>query len=437
VTNIPCMTNLHLATFQTDITPPLGHPLCGGWVPPAKAVCDPLYALGVVLLGQGAPVVLCAVDWCEISNASYTLWQQRLAAAVGTVPERVAVHCVHQHDAPWPDEDLLQIARQAGDLPDPMDGPWCRAALERVAETARAACALARPLTHVEIGQARVHQIASNRRLLGPDGKVRAVRYTSCADPQLRAEPEGLIDPMLKTLSFWHEDTRLAALHYYAVHPCSYYGDGCVTADFVGHARQRRAAEDPGVLHVYFTGCAGNIGAGKYNDGAPQNRPLLAERLYQALAGSEQRTQRCEIDRLEWRTQGVVFPPDLRCSQAQCQDILLDRTQRQVDRYRAALRLVSIQRVQAGLPITLTSLFLTDRICLLHLPGEAFVEYQLFAQQQRPDCFVAVASYGDCATGYIPLAKSYEEGGYEPTDAYVAAGSEGLLREAITWLVQA
>ena len=72
---------------------------------------------------------------------------------------------------------------------------------------------------------------------------------------------------MLRTLSFWDGDTPLAALHYYATHPMSYYGDGRVSADFCGLARQKLQDEDPNVFQVYFNGCAGNVTAGKYNDG--------------------------------------------------------------------------------------------------------------------------------------------------------------------------
>ena len=46
------MPALHLATFACDVTPPLGHPLCGGWIEPVRGVDDPLRAVGVVLLGM-------------------------------------------------------------------------------------------------------------------------------------------------------------------------------------------------------------------------------------------------------------------------------------------------------------------------------------------------------------------------------------------------
>ena len=38
--------NLHLGTFRFDVTPPLGHSLCGGWIKPVVGVDDPLEAIG-------------------------------------------------------------------------------------------------------------------------------------------------------------------------------------------------------------------------------------------------------------------------------------------------------------------------------------------------------------------------------------------------------
>src|SRR5262249_31580357 len=108
------MPPLHIATFRSDVTPPLGHPLCGGWIEPVRAVDDPLYAIGVVLLGVGQRIVLCAVDWCGLRNDANLAWRKTLAEAVHTVPENVAVQCVHQHNAPFVDveaEKLLEAAK--------------------------------------------------------------------------------------------------------------------------------------------------------------------------------------------------------------------------------------------------------------------------------------------------------------------------------------
>ena len=82
-------------------------------------------------------------------------------------------------------------------------------------------------------------------------------------------------------------------------------------------------------------------------------------------------------------------------------------------------------------PIPFSCLHLGEQVAIAHLPGETFIEYQLHAQAARPDAFVAVAGYGDLGTGYITLASSFAEGGYEPQDAFVSGASEALMRTAI------
>ena len=257
---------IQLSTFKADITPPIGHPLCAGWYPPAKAIADPLSALGLILVPEGdMPIVLCALDWAELSNGDYDRWCGALAAAVQTTAERVAVHCIHAHDTPWPDRDAQDILDAHGHPAVIMAGDWAEQVRADAADAATAAMDHMQPCTEISVGEAKVDRIASNRRVMGPDGRVAAVRWTKTQDPEVRAAPEGLIDPLLKTIGFWQGDRALAVLHYYAVHPTSMDRTGLVTPDFVGLARNRRSAEQ-GVSHIYFTGCAGNITAGKYNE---------------------------------------------------------------------------------------------------------------------------------------------------------------------------
>src|SRR5437763_1737839 len=87
------------------------------------------------------------------------------------------------------------------------------------------------PLWALGIGQAKVEQVASNRRYLRADGKVAYNRMSRTTDPAIRAADEGTIDPFLKSLSFWDGDTPVAILSAYATHPMSYYGGGVVSAD--------------------------------------------------------------------------------------------------------------------------------------------------------------------------------------------------------------
>ena len=73
---------------------------------------------------------------------------------------------------------------------------------------------------------------------------------------------------------------------------------------------------------------------------------------------------------------------------------------------------------------------------MLHLPGEAFIEYQLAAQAMRPDGFICMAAYGDGSPGYIGTEISYSQGGYETgIVSRVAPEVEKVLMEAMRKLL--
>ena len=102
-----------VATFEADITIPIGHACMGGGVADAKEILDPLFAKGFVLLGAGEPIVVVALDWCQCNNDSYDRWRAGLANAAGTCAERVMLATVHQHDAPICDLTAQTVAGSA------------------------------------------------------------------------------------------------------------------------------------------------------------------------------------------------------------------------------------------------------------------------------------------------------------------------------------
>jgi len=427
------MPELHLAPFRSEVTPPLGHPLCGGWIEPVRGVDDPLWAIGVVLLGMGRPVVLCAVDWTGLRNEAHQRWRVALAEAAHTVPENVAVQCVHPHNAPFADVVAQQRIEEAK-APPSLDLKFFDDAVKRCTAAVRASLAQTTRFTHVGVGQAKVEQVASNRRIIGADGKVKFTRTSATKDPKVRAEPEGLVDPWLRTLSFWTGTQPLAALHYYATHPMSYYGDGRVSADFCGLARQKRQDEDAKVHQVYFTGCAGNVTAGKYNDGSAANRAVLRDRMHAAMTAAWQATERQPVAGWTWRVERVTLPPrtEKNFGEKESRKVLADAAKSKAQRNNAAFQLAWLQRANRAIDVTCLDF---GKVQVVHLPGEPFIEYQLHAQKLRPDATVCVAGYGDGGPGYLPPAQAYFEGGYEPTVALASADSEAILHKAMTKLL--
>lgn len=422
-----------IATFTCDVTPPLGTPIYSSYKP-LEIVEHPLLAKGVVLENSGRRYVLCAVDYCEICNSTHHLYRRLIAEAAGTDPAFVAVHTVHQHTAPMADSDAIRIFT-ASENPSPYPAiETFEEPAEHIADAVRASLAMMQPYDRVGVGQAQVERVASNRRIPIGDGKV-GFRASSCTDPAMIALPEGQIDPFLKTVTFANGDRPIARLHYYATHPQSFYGDPRASYDFAGMARERLQAEE-GVFQVYFNGCGGDIAAGKYNDRTPEAREGLYQRLYAGMAASAAATQLAPAPEIAWKNVPLTLLPREDGGYNETETRAKMQKTDGVWSQRIDAAMVLAWRARAEKPFDLTSLHMGD-VCMLHLPGEAMIDFQLYAQSLAPAKFVAVAAYADCAPAYICPEKSFPEGGYEPSASHTTPESEGRLRAAIRELLSA
>ena len=431
------MSLIKVATFAVDATPPVGSMMAYDVV--VRRDDLPLSCRGIAIIGADKPIVLCAVDWIGIANESQDVFKAALAKAAGTVPERVAVHTLHQHDAPDCNFTAEKLLKDAGAKElGRFDGTFARTVIDRAASALKAAVADAQPVTHYGWGEAEVKKVASNRRIKGPDGKVRATRYTATKDEKVRAEPEGVIDPVVSLLSFWNGNKPVAVLSYYACHPQSYYRTGVPSPDFPGIARFIRGQAVPEALHVHFNGAGGNVGAGKYNDGAKTNRVTLAMKLADGMDRAWTNTVKEPLKDgdIRWKFVPVALPTAKHLDEAKLKADLF-KTSVPLLSSRAADKLAWLQRCRSGHKININMLSVgTARV--LHMPGELFVEYQLTAKKWGSDRHVAMAAYGDYGPGYIGTEEAYGEGGYETSEGAsdVAPEVQGVLWSAMLQLLE-
>ena len=430
-TGSPDKTELKAATFDLDVTPPEGSRLAYN-VEVNKWDLG-LRAKGIVLIGSGQPVVLCSVDWIGIANEGYDAFRRGLAEAAGTTADRVSLCTVHQHDAPICDFSSESLLLQAGLDPICYDGTFAREVIVRLQQAVRTALKDLQTITHIGLAEADVRQVASNRRIPGPDGQIRLMRYTSCPDSALRAEPEGLTDPVVSLISFWNGGSPVAVLSYYAVHPQSYYRTGVANPDFPGVARFMRQLAVPEALHIHFNGAGGDIGAGKYNDGSRENRLVLTDRLADGMrrAWESSRKEMIRADDVKWTAVSVALPPSRSIREPGEWIKNADPVYLANNLFKTAW----LQRIKEGKTIDITCLRI-GHACIVGLPGEPFVAYQLLAKTERSDLFVAVSGYGDYAPGYIATAEAYQQGGYETSEASgVDPGASDILIQAIKKLL--
>ena len=428
--------SVQIVPFDVDATPPLGTAMA---YDPVKRVDElSLRCRGVVILGADRPIVLCAVDWIGIANGGHDYFRTELAKAAGTDASRVAVHALHQHDAPGCDFTAEKIIKELGVQGyTRFDSEFPRAVIARAADAIRGGLPNPQQVTHFSYGESEVKGVASNRRVERlANGTVGRMRGSSCKIEELRAMPEGLIDPVVSVLSFWNNHTPVAVFSAYACHPQSYYRLGIPSPDFPGIARFIRGQDVNAALHVHFNGAGGNVSAGKYNDGAQANRMQLATRLAAGMREAFEKAQKVPLSAADvgWFSVPVSLPVAAHLNEEKLIASITGTSAKGYISY--ADQLAWLRWTKQGNQIDVTCLKIGDTR-MLHLPGELFVEFQLAAKAMRPDLHVMMAAYGQYGPGYIGTAAAYPEGGYETglNASNVAPEVEAVLMGAMQKLL--
>lgn len=415
-------SGLRAAVFQCDATPPKGQPNI--WVEPVREVLDPLLCKGLVLEGNGQRVVLAAMDWCGAGGATHERFCAALAHGAATSRRNVWLHTVHQHAAPYVVEDAYPLLQSARPQALRMSARFLQRMAERLATAAAAAVRMLAPVERLGTGLARVEKVASARRLL-VDGRIVTRFSSTAASPHLAELPEGDIDPDIRCMTLAGSAGPLVHLMFYATHPQTFCCDGRVSADFVGAARAAMEKE-AGAAVIYFTGCAGDVTVGRYNQGREEQRAELALRLADGMRRAIRAAAFEPAAGLEWRTAALRleartgFPP-------------VEEASSDAEAYRRAIT-ASFARRQR--PLGAAALDLGSAVAVL-LPGEPLLAFQREAQAAAPGRFVCAAGYGDISPGYLCRDEDYRLGGYEPGASNVQPGSEERIRQAIRALAGA
>lgn len=426
-----------VAPFKLDVTPPIGMPLAYGV---NDRVHSPVFARGLVLDDGKTRAMVVVVDHIFVCGGGYRQWKRCLSKAAGVSPRNLLLHSVHQHDSPWHKPEADAILRQAGYRVTSTKGYWdeITAGLEATIASAvrpgkRGAWRIAKRLGTAE---RRVSGLSSNRRLVGDDGKVWAMRWSSCSNPRQQAEPVGKIDPLLRTIGFLGaRDEVIASLHFYASHPVTAYRRNMVGSDVSGVALNclSKARNGEG-HHMYLVGCGGDSTFGKYTFADKEKSlQVLGRKLGANLVANVEALGPRSLGKLSFAHAPFIIPFDPAYSEAR---LLRDlRTAKDEQSALHAARRLAILRRKSWHKPPISRMTLAPDVHMLSMPSEVVVEYQLYAQRLIPEQFLACAAYGDGTYFYIPTAAMYEEGGYEPTRGFYLPSVESALKGAIARVI--
>ncbi len=408
------MTNSYVAGIATvDMTPPVGTPLAGftgRGFHSSTGVYHPLRAVALSLGDGDTDVVVVAVELegCYDDFADRVAGQ--IAARLGLARRHVLINASHTHCGPALQEsDVHHHGR--------IDREYREQLVDTLVTVAERAHAHRFPAT---VERAVGHcDFAVNRRRPDPDRPGRVGRA-------MRPNPDGPTDhdvPVL-VVSSASDGVVRAVVASYACHPTS-RGGLRIGGDFVGFALDAIEEAFPFAQPMFLQGCAGDQKPGPTDPAATvfdtRSVPQVAE-LGAALAQAvtTAMTHRVRVDGpLRAGFEAVTVRAEA-ATDAQVSEALVSALPYEQEWARHWQHILA----EGGTPYSETELELQvigfgDDLVLVGQGGEMTVEHGLRFKRELGDRFdqVVPLGYSNTMVGYVPVARQFEEYGYEVRDA--------------------
>jgi hypothetical protein len=401
-------TGLRAAAVKVDITPQTPQWLMGYQARQSDGVLDNIYHRVVALDSGDAQLYVIASDLCLFSPTFYDSVTEQLRKETGINPKQVLWSVTHSHAAPEvgpPDMYKVLLGRS--------DHEWDRdytsrttAALIDAVRTAREKLEPARIAFGTGIAMANI-----NRRARDVDGRV-----------SIGLNPDGPADRQVNVIRLDRPDGSLiGVIANYAMHGTVMNGQNLkISGDGPGVA-SAYVEQKLGAPVLYVNGAAGNLAPiySVYPSPAAghlsQFRVLLGDRILAALAslgpGTSEVTMRLAEKIIETpRKAGLAWPVEL-----------------------APYTSGSDERPTVRLPLRFIRM--NDTV-IWSAPVEMFCEIAMDVRDASPFSRTFYFGYTNGWFGYLPTAKGFEEGGYEPRTSTFSPQVESDVRDAVISFLQ-
>ncbi|MEE2659611.1 MAG: neutral/alkaline non-lysosomal ceramidase N-terminal domain-containing protein [Candidatus Latescibacterota bacterium] len=390
---------LQAGAVRVNITPePVTGVLLSGYEArndePSLGLHDSLYARSLVLDDGATSVAVVSLDLIGINPGRLPDLLQE------TGVEGWLLVATHNHAGP---RVLDLSAPYTEDRGWPPEAPYLDRLESQLQEGVRRARARMRP-ARLAVGTGRV-DLAFNRRLVHDDGSVEMIwgRNRTARIPYPPVDPEvGVIRVDALT------DEPVAILVNYACHAVVLGGaNRWISADFPGAMSAHLETAFPGAVALFLQGGAGDLDP--YVDVQSSFAPVVEQGV---LLGREAERVATEL--------GLAEPADL--------DPALRLTRRE---FTARRHGSTTRQVQTGVDV----LRIGERLVLVALPGEPFVDLQLSLKARSPLPFTFLLGYANGYAGYLPTRAAALEGGYGASYGHTlhleAGTGETMVDEAL------
>lgn len=400
-------STLRAAVVKVDITPREPKWLSGYQARQSDGVLDNIYHRVLALDAGGTPLYLISSELCLFSPGLYDRMTEELRQQTSIDPRHVLWAVTHTHAAPEigpPDIYKTLLGRSDHEWDREYTDGTIRSLIDGV-RTARARLEPARIAFGTGVSLANI-----NRRARDVDGRI-----------SLGLNPEGPVDRQFGLIRITRADgSPLALVLNYAMHGTVMSGQNLkISGDGPGTVASYLEERLGGTV-LYINGAAGDIApiysvypnpqAGHLS----QFRVLLGDRVLAAVASMGGGSSTAAIAHTERvvetpRKEGLEWPEEL-AAYARAGDPPMVR-----------------------LPVRFVRI---NDALIWSAPVELFCEIAMNVREKSPFAHTFYFGYTNGWMGYLPTARAFEEGGYEPRTSPFTPQVERAFTDAVTAVVQ-
>lgn len=425
------------------ITPPLGTPLIGYYRERlAKGVWDDLYARAVAFESDGVKAVIVELDICLETEDVCDLWRKTVAEFCGMDENAVFISCNHTHTGPLTTADFAS---------DKVADPHYMAFLNT---TIRDAAFLAfqdlKPARFF-VAEGEAKGISFVRRYRMKDGSVRT--NPDAQDPNIDhvlAEANETV----KLLKIVREGGDDLFLFNFGTHSDTVGGD-FISADYSGYACQALEGAIDGIQAMFILAPQGDV---NHRDvykpniglvGEPET-PAHARYMGRVIAGAIlqvcDRAVEIDAEGIRFGTIHVDVPSHQENDkleraiyvnsmyEAGRGEELVGPGQHLTAMIAEARRIIRLKDGPASFAKKLSALRVGDMV-FAGYAGEPFTDIRNRTEAESPFANTMVCALFNGSGGYYPSTKAYQEGGYEVCSSAMGPGTDDVLVEGMTKLL--
>jgi hypothetical protein len=415
-----------------NITPELGSPIVGGFLPfPSTHVHDELHARCLVLDDGTTKLALIVCDLLGVHRSLSLEARKLIETETGIPSTHILISGTHTHSATNAHSTDPRAYLSDMDLT-----PYQRFVARRIADGVRRAHNLLRP-AEIAFGTVDAPEHVHNRRWHmkdgtappNPFGKIDKVKMNPPSGSPNLIEPAGPTDPTISFIALREPNGRLISIYSaYSLHYVGGVGSGHISSDYYGMYCEAlknlipNSTEDPPFVALMANGTSGDINnidfknPRKSQPAYTQMRHVandVAAKVHSALANLTWTTSAPlaaryrELD-IQWRT----IDPEL-LAWAKETEATTPRIQGKANLPLAyATRIQSLATPSPETKLPIQALRIGD-ILIGTSPCETFAETGLEFKQRSPlkKAFMVELAHG--YYGYMPTPRHFELGGYE------------------------